>query len=446
MKLNSLNIKNYRCFESLDIEFGADSNLFVVVGGNGAGKTTLLSAICTVLAPILTRLPFEKKPKATGMLPSDIRLTEFDQSAPFVYLAADGSLSDDEAGQIKWDRIRFRDNSKATKDTAPGQRRETKSLYHYIDSVVDAHNAGNAYKLPVFAYYGTNRAVDVPHNRMQRRTMPKTFRRLMGLENALESKTDFRRSVGWFDLLEQRELREQRDNVEVTEASYCIAAVRRALESMIPLIANPRIDSTTGRFAVNAVDPAGTSIRLHLDQLSDGYQVMLGVVMDFALRLALANPPQAQEEDVLQTKAILMIDEVDLHLHPLWQQRVIPDLRRTFPNTQLILTTHSPQVATTVPTASLRILKDGVLHEAPAGTEGAEAERLLEDVFLVNPRPDLPMSRKLSRYLSLVDSKQWDSEQAIALRRELDAWSQGEEPMLVEADLRIENLKWEAGQ
>src|SRR5271157_3467329 len=124
---------------------------------------------------------------------------------------------------------------------------------------------------------------------------------------------------------------------------------------MIPEIRNPSIDGTTGRFAVNIMDPNGIAIRLHLDQLSDGYQVMLGVVMDFALRLALANPPEKPGDDVLASEAILSIDEVDLHLHPSWQQRVIPDLRRTFPNTQLILTTHSPQVATTVPSTNLRI-------------------------------------------------------------------------------------------
>lgn len=407
MKLNSINIKNYRCFESLDIDFGADPNLFVVVGGNGAGKTTLLSAISAVLAPILTRLPLEKKTKATGMLASDIRLIEFDKSAPFAFLGARATPSDD--GVVEWDRIRFRDNSKATKAATPGRRRDSKLLYNYVDTVIDAHNTQQPYQLPVFAYYSTNRAVDVPHNRMRQRTMPQTFRRLMGLENALESKTDFRRAVGWFDLLEQRELREQRDKVAVTEASYCIAAVRRALESMIPRMTHPRIDSTTGRFAVNSVDPAGTSIRLHLDQLSDGYQVMLGVVMDFALRLALANSPQSPAEDVLQTKAILMIDEVDLHLHPLWQQRVIPDLQRTFPNTQLILTTHSPQVATTVPSHSLRILKDGKLEDVLAGTEGAEAERLLVDVFDAPTRsPHVPKTPMLHEYMALVDANRAD--------------------------------------
>jgi predicted ATP-binding protein involved in virulence len=265
----------------------------------------------------------------------------------------------------------------------------------------------------------------------------------MGLENALAGNINFGRAVGWFDLLERRELREQRDKMDISEASYCLDAVRRALESMIPQMTNPRIDSATGRFAVDTVDPAGTPIRLHLDQLSDGYQVMLGVVMDFALRLALANPPQSPDEDVLKTEALLMIDEVDLHLHPLWQQRVIPDLQRTFPNTQLILTTHSPQVATTVPSQSLRILKEGKLHDVPAGTEGAEAERLLVDVFGAPTRsPHVRETELLAEYMRLVDANQADSPRALQLRSDLDAWSQGNEPLLKRLDVRIANRKW----
>ena len=215
---------------------------------------------------------------------------------------------------------------------------------------------------------------------------------------------------------------------------------------MIPRVRNPRIDGITGRFAVDMTDSSGTEIKLHLDQLSDGYQVMLGVIMDFALRLALANPPEKTNKDALESEAILIIDEVDLHLHPAWQQRVIPDLRRTFPNTQLVLTTHSPQVATTVPSANLKILSKSRLHSAPDGTEGAEAQRLLEQVFGVKPRPDVPLAHELDEYLRLVDDRQWDSPRAKTLRAKLDSWSQGSEPRLVEADLQIENQKWEAGQ
>lgn len=440
MFLEFIKLSNFRCFESLTIPL--DRHLNVVVGGNGAGKTTILDIVALTLAPILTRLPFEKRAKVPTMVPSDIRLTAEDRAAPFIHLSAAGQA--DGFGPIVWDRTRFRDKSPATKEGAPPRRKELGEVQAYVDRITDAHNSSEPYRLPVFAYYGTNRAVDVPHYRLQKRVTPKRFRRLAGLENALETKTDFRRALGWFDFFEQRELREQRDRV-IGGPLPALESVRRAISSMIPQIHNPRIDGATGRFAVDAKDPGGNTIRLHLDQLSDGYQVMLGVVMDFALRLALANPPEVTADDPLATEAILIIDEVDLHLHPSWQQRVIPDLRRTFPNTQLVVSTHSPQVATTVPSPNLNILAGAQLFSSPPGTEGAEAQRLLEDVFGVKPRPDVPLTHELDEYLRLVDARRWDSPRAKALRKKLDEWSRGQEPRLLQADLQIENQKWEAG-
>ena len=441
MILNSVELTNFRCFDSLSVRL--DRHLNVFVGGNGAGKSTLLDGIALALAPILNRLPFEKKPRTASIVPSDIRLVGEDRAAAFAYVAAEGRV--DGSGPISWGRTKYRDPSPTTKAQTPRNRRDLKDLHSYLDRIVDAHNEGQAYTLPVFALYGTNRAVDVPHYRLRRQTTPKRFQRLSGLDNALEAKTDFRRAIGWFDFFEQRELRDRRDEV-INGPLPTLECVRRAISSMIPEMRAPRIDGTTGRFAVDTTDSSGTEIKLHLDQLSDGYQVMLGVVMDFALRLALANPPEKTHDDALQSDAILIIDEVDLHLHPGWQQRVIPDLRRTFPNTQLVLTTHSPQVATTVPSASLKILAQSRLYAATPGTEGAEAQRLLEDVFGVNPRPDVPLARELDEYLRLVDQRQWETPKARDLRTKLDAWSQGNEPRLVDADLQIENLKWELGQ
>ena len=442
MILEQIDLTNFRCFERLKVPL--DRYLNVFVAGNGAGKTTILDAVALLLAPILTRLPLEKAANVPSLATYEIRGTGEDQIAPFLHLAAVARISNSE--RICWDRTKFRDASPTTKEQMPADRSEIKELSNYVNRIIDAHNTqSQTYKLPVFAFYSTNRAVNVPHNRLQKRAVPRSFQRLAGLEDALGAKTDFRRAVGWFDFLEQRELREQRDKL-ISGPLLSLDAVRNAIAKMLPGVRNPRIDATSGRFAVDTKDPHGEDIRLYLDQLSDGYQVMLGVVMDFALRLALANPPDNPGGDPLSAEAILIIDEVDLHLHPSWQQRVIPDLRRTFPNTQLILTTHSPQVATTVPSESLRILSNAQLHSAPAGTEGAEAQRLLEDVFLVNPRPDTPISNDLNEYLRLVDDRLWDSPRALALRGKLDAWSKGNEPRLVDADLQIENMKWEAGK
>jgi predicted ATP-binding protein involved in virulence len=441
MFIHKLDLFNFRCFEKLTVPLDRCLNVFV--GGNGSGKTALLDGISLTLAPILSRLPFEKKTKGRAIAPADIHLVGEDRSAPFAHIAAFGEANG--SGPISWGRTKYRDQTPTTKEQRPPNLKELKDLHHFLDRITDAHNADAPYTLPVFAYYGTNRAVNIPHYRLRKQVTPKSFRRLAGLDNALETNTDFRRAIGWFDFFEQRELREQRDKV-IRGPQAALDCVRRAVISMIPAIRNPRIDGTTGRFAVDMTDQSGIDVKLHLDQLSDGYQVMLGVVMDFALRLALANPPEKMASDPLASEAILIIDEVDLHLHPAWQQRVIPDLRRTFPNTQLVLSTHSPQVATTVSSGNLKILSQSRLHSAPAGTEGAEAQRLLQEVFGVKSRPDVPFARELAEYLRLVDERKWDSPRAKELRKKLDTWSQGAEPRLVEADLQIENQKWEVAQ
>lgn len=441
MLLDQIGITNFRCFETLEVKL--DQYLNVFVGRNGGGKTTLLDAIALVLAPLFTRLPFEKKEKVPSLAQSDIRLTGDDRSAPFSQLIA--STSTIAGAPLTWGRIRSRDNSPSTKAHLPAEKKDLKELHHFIDTIVDAHNAARDYRLPVFAYYGTNRAVNVPHYKLRKQAIPKRFQRLAGLENALQPSTDFRRAISWFDFFEQRELREQRDKA-IAGSLPALECIRTAITQMIPEIRNPRIDGETGRFTVDTNDPANTTIKLHLDQLSDGYQVMLGVVMDFALRLALANPPDKTQQNPLGSEAILIIDEVDLHIHPAWQQRLIPDLRRTFPNTQLILTTHSPQVATTVPSNNLRILSECKLHTAPAGTEGAESQRLLKEVFGVEARPNVSHAHELTEYLRLVDERKYDSPRAKELRLKLDAWSDGQEPRLAEADLKIANLRWEAGE
>jgi len=139
-----------------------------------------------------------------------------------------------------------------------------------------------------------------------------------------------------------------------------------------------------------------------------------------------------------------MIDEVDLHLHPRWQQSILIDLQKAFPKAQFIVTTHSPQVLTTVENNSIQIISDSKLYSAPLGTEGAEASRVLKRVFGVELRPkDNSITIKLNRYLDLVYDDKWDDKDALKLREALDSLFNGEEPALTEADLYIENRKWE---
>jgi predicted ATP-binding protein involved in virulence len=436
MILEHLELRHFRGFEHLSV--AVDRHLTVFIGNNGAGKTAVLDSIALLLVPVLSRLPIQKRGKVPSLAQSDIRLIEEDQAAPFVQVACVGR--DKGSGQIAWDRIRLRDPSARTRREAPAKRRDTRDLYRHLDEITDAHNDKRPYRLPVFAFYGTNRAVDIPRNRLYTHAIPKYFRRLAGLENALETKSDFRRAIAWFEFFEQRELRARRDE-EISGSHPGLDAVRRAVQSMIPELRGPRIDANR-HFVVDARDPSGKLIRLHLDQLSDGYQVMLGVVMDFALRLALANPPETVGGDVLASEAILMIDEVDLHLHPAWQQRVIPDLRRTFPNTQIIVSTHSPQVLSTVRAESIRILE----HAAEGGwrartpqeqTRGVESAYVMASVMGIDPVPPLEEPRWLSDYRALIETGQSESEEAQQLRARLEAHYGPRHPVILDCDRLI---------
>ena len=80
-------------------------------------------------------------------------------------------------------------------------------------------------------------------------------------------------------------------------------------------------------------------IDLQIDQLSGGYKAVLSVTADIAKRLAQANPVS---DNPLEEEAVILIDELDLHLHPKWQKSIVEDLKRTFPNCQFIVSTHSP--------------------------------------------------------------------------------------------------------
>ena len=120
---------------------------------------------------------------------------------------------------------------------------------------------------------------------------------------------------------------------------------------------------------------------LTTDQLSGGEKALLALVGDLARRMSIANPGL---DNPLEGEGIVMIDEVDLHLHPSWQRKVVQRLPKTFPNVQFFLTTHSPVVASAVRPESLWVLRDGEIKHAEA--YGADVGLVLSEVFDTPPR------------------------------------------------------------
>ena len=178
---------------------------------------------------------------------------------------------------------------------------------------------------------------------------------------------------------------------------------------------------------------------LELEQLSDGYRNLLAVVLDFARRLAQAHP---NWENPLEAPGILLIDEIELHLHPQWQQKIIPNLRVVFPKTQIIVATHSPQVLTTVESRNIFIIQDRELRAVPIQTYGAENKRVMQEVMQTDSRP--PDNENVNQILELFRLvNQGHLQQASALCDELMHKLGQDEPTLIEAQTIIENRQWE---
>lgn len=441
MILRSLKLDHFRCFRSLEIPL--DERLNVFIGGNGSGKSALLDGIALSLGPILSHLPELSGP---GLKRSDIRLEHQDRQAPFVRFAALAEQGNGEMRRFRWDRINKRDNSKQTREVLPKDVDGLKQLHEWLDGIVGRHDRNEPFALPVFAHYGTNRAVDVPHNKPRDAKKRKSFERLDGLAGALNPDAGFKQAVAWFKALEDQELRRKYLAMAESSSSERISVlvpVREAIERMLPEIRNPRMDEEdTQRFVVDGTNSEGHAVKLFLDQLSDGYQVMLGMVLDFALRLVKANPPTAEHPDPLAAQALMIVDEVDLHLHPAWQQRVIPDLMRTFTGTQFIFTTHSPQVVSTVRKKYVRRLVNFDLCQLPTETIGAESGRVLEDAFDVPIRPEnLDEVKLLERYIELAESGGADSEELARKREEVRAIFTDDDPAIELTDMAIDQRR-----
>lgn len=182
--------------------------------------------------------------------------------------------------------------------------------------------------------------------------------------------------------------------------------------------------------------------RLPVRAMSSGVQAVISLIVDLAFRCLRLNSVHA--EDALSISyGIVMIDEIEQHLHPGWQQRILPSIRKIFPNIQFIVATHSPEVLTTVKSEQIRILEDGECHLAPVGTLGAESQRLLMDVLgLTDLRPPIPEVAELREYLMLIEDGEQDSIRAQELRGILHDRYQENEPQLNKADRRIRNRDW----
>jgi len=398
-----------------------DERLTVLVAQNGAGKTSILDAIATGLSQFITRLPL-----VSGINPKDSDYLVYSDGNKPAYMR----IACESTHGIRWDRTQKRDRTRKTQSEIP-KPYGTQLLNDYVYELVQTNKGNSPFQLPIFAYYGTGRGVfEVPQKR--RYFKKRCFQALKG---ALEAKANFHHFFKYFYFLEELERRGQKQNADYQQPE--LNTIKKAIESAMPMFRNPRSDRHLC-FLIDWQTKKETKT-LRIEQLSDGYRTMLAMIMDIAARMAEANP---NREIPLEIEGIILIDEIELHLHPGWQQTILPSILKTFPNLQFIVTTHSPQVLTTVPSSSIRAIHWDSSEQPSlmpiAFSEGAESQQLLEDILGIQQRPqNIGIVKELNRYLELISLDKWDSKEARVLRSKLNKWGHGYEPALANADIDI---------
>lgn len=484
LKISSLKLVDFRVFKNAEINFSNkhNSNLTVIVGNNGAGKTALLESIEKSLSWIHRKV-VSQGGKGDTIDEMDINN---DRAAEYATIIADFSIS--EKFHYKLELSKPKDGSKVTKKGQYGEISNLANIYKL------ANSKNIQFNFPIMASYFIERALEIRKKDTEGfRDIPgkKYWSKFEGYQQALNGAADFKLFFRWFkyfdDINNASDTKNQKLMSEISKLKAELILINEMLskikfndegkeylsplkqekqKEMLKLEAemderkkgqpNIVIDSVTK--AIYKFLPHFNNIRIQrsplLDmlidknnvtlsvlQLSQGEKSLLALVADIARRLVLLNPSL---DDPLAGNGIVLIDEVDLHLHPEWQQSVIPNLLKTFPNIQFIMTTHSPQVVTTVHDECLRILENGKIYNAPKGSKGAESSRMLKRVFGVDVRPPNDSNTKdLAEYKSLVYSDNWDCSIAQELRLKLNEQFGDEEPDLTELDLYIENRTWE---
>lgn len=421
-RLAKLLLQNFRCFPNIELTF--DERLTVIVASNGGGKTAVLDAVALAWRLFVDEIQTEQVSNRFDQ--ADIRLEISAQHTMEVMLPT------------SYKAFGFIDNQPCTWSvTTLSHRQKAKTAQVDAECLIEmAHSLRKNYQItldnrslevpvfPLIAYYGTGRLFGAHKLRKRKRErISSATSRYNGYEDSLSASSRYEFFVNWFERFSRESQHESASGHDSPHApTLKLQAVKDAVDFVLKPSGWHDLRWDFAEEIITAQHSAhGT---LPVDSLSDGIRNMIGLVADIAHRCVSLNP-QFNSTAARETPGIVLIDEVDMHLHPEWQQVVIQALVDAFPRLQFIVTTHSPQVLTTVRKENIRQLsrdKAGVwnAHQPAQSPFGRESGDALAFVMGAHPRPQLELLDDIHAYEQLARSGKFNSPKAEAIRKRLD--------------------------
>lgn len=362
MIVTSLKLANLRAIKAVELRFQPGFNL--IVGVNGVGKTSVLHALGVCLSAV-TKQANKLRNRVEAFSIDDIRI-----GADALTVECGVRIGEQEHSYI----VHKPREASAPQKTKVGMPREqvhdTPERSEFMGDALSPMSGNEPGGRPLAVLFSTNRAV--PSERAPGKGV---------IAGGV--------AVAFADAFTDRELRlgelgawmkvQQFLRAERPAAGRLLAACEDAIARFLPGYGNLQIGSEDRPRLW--IDRSTTTIPVR--QLSNGERGTLALVLDLTRRLALANPDLT--EPASEAEAVVLIDEIDLHLHPKWQRQIVQNLTRAFPRCQFIATTHSPQVIGEVTHERIQIIADGEVY-SPTHSFGVDSSRVLEEIMGADPR------------------------------------------------------------
>jgi len=322
MRIDKLQLVNFRNFESVSFEF--NPNFTVVIGENGTGKSSILQGLRLAASTFLLGIDEAER---YHIQKEDVR--RIDVGKRFVpqkncSFQAFGELN---GQKIAWKRSLSRLGGRTDyKDAA-----ELTRIAEQLNDKINVELKEDV-DLPVISYFNTARLwVDSYYTVKLKK---KGSRLQDGYARCVDDRTDKNSPMEWLKSASWKKLKHKSESV-------LLDAVLEAIDICIPNWTPTEWDEDTDDLGGEYVQGDRKTSFIPLSYLSDGLKTMGSMVAEIAYRCVTLNPHHGRDA-VRKSRGVVLIDEIDMHLHPKWQRQVASDLKRAFPRIQFVATTHSP--------------------------------------------------------------------------------------------------------
>ena len=414
MKIEELYIENFRGIQKLEVKNLAYLN--VIAGINGAGKSSILTAIKTLLSWLIARI---RNQKGNGISIKDQDITN-GKNYCLLKIRMDNG--------VEWQL--YKQHSKCRMKAE--YKTELSKMNAFANQLAESLGHDAQTNLPLIDAYGVNRVVNETPMRVR---AAHKLNPLDALSVDMSNSVNFHDFFIWFREMEDIE-NESLRNTGRLQKDKRLEAVRNSMATFFDGYSGFKVQRNPKSFVINKGEE-----KFNFNQLSDGEKSYMALIFDIVRKMAMTHPSLGNP---LDGDGIVLIDEVDLHLHPSWQREVIDKLKQLLPNCQFFISTHSPHVVSSVNLRAgdkLILITNGEAVDVHGNSYGRESNIVLADIFKMDSLRNPIVQSHIDKIWACLKNKDYESEEFKAELSWLKTNVDSADSIFVQINLQIAMIK-----